>query len=215
MSNDAVIVAAARTPQGRILGQLASLTAVDLGAIAIKGALERSGIDAAQVDSVIMGHVLQAGAGQNPARQASIAAGIGWNVPTVTINKVCLSGLAAVIDAARMIRGGEADVVVAGGQESMTNAPHVLPGSRKGWNYGSINAVDSVAHDGLTDAFDHESMGSSTEKYNDTLSISRTEQDEVAAASHQRAGKAAADGVFEAEVAPVEITGRKGEKTII
>jgi len=215
MSNDAVIVAAARTPQGRILGQLASLTAVDLGAIAIKGALERSGIDAAQVDSVIMGHVLQAGAGQNPARQASIAAGIGWDVPTVTINKVCLSGLAAVIDAARIIRAGEASVVVAGGQESMTNAPHVLPGSRKGWNYGSFSAVDSVAHDGLTDAFDHESMGASTEKYNEKLSISRTEQDEVAAASHQRAAKAAADGVFEGEIAPVDITDRKGNVTTI
>src|SRR5690554_4745843 len=215
MSNDAVIVAAARTPQGRILGQLASLTAVDLGAIAIKGALERSGIDAAQVDSVIMGHVLQAGAGQNPARQASIAAGIGWDVPTVTINKVCLSGLAAVIDAARIIRAGEASVVVAGGQESMTNAPHVLPGSRKGWNYGSFSAVDSVAHDGLTDAFDQESMGASTEKYNDKLSISRTEQDEVAATSHQRAGKAATDGVFDAEIAPVRITDRKGNVTTI
>src|SRR5690554_4746027 len=215
MSNDVVIVAAARTPQGRILGQLAPLSAAELGAIAIRAALERAGVSADDVQAVIMGHVLQAGAGQNPARQASIAAGIGWNVPTVTINKVCLSGLAAVIDAARMIRGGEADVVVAGGQESMTNAPHVLPGSRKGWNYGSINAVDSVAHDGLTDAFDHESMGSSTEKYNEKLSISRTEQDEVAAASHQRAAKAIADGVFDVEIAPVEITGRKGDKTTI
>jgi acetyl-CoA C-acetyltransferase len=215
MSNDVVIVAAARTPQGRILGQLAPLTAVDLGAIAIKGALERSGVDASQVETVIMGHVLQAGAGQNPARQASIAAGIGWDVPTVTINKVCLSGLAAVIDAARIIRAGEANVVVAGGQESMTNAPHVLPGSRKGWNYGSFSAVDSVAHDGLTDAFDQESMGASTEKYNGKLSISRTEQDEVAATSHQRAGKAATDGVFDAEIAPVRITDRKGNVTTI
>jgi acetyl-CoA C-acetyltransferase len=215
MSNDVVIVAAARTPQGRILGQLASLSAAELGTIAIKGALERSGVAASEVQSVIMGHVLQAGAGQNPARQASIGAGIGWDVPTVTINKVCLSGLAAVIDAARIIRAGEASVVVAGGQESMTNAPHVLPGSRKGWNYGSFSAVDSVAHDGLTDAFDKESMGASTEKHNGTLSISRTEQDEVAAASHQRAGKATADGVFEAEIAPVEITGRKGDTTVI
>jgi len=215
MSNDVVIVAAARTPQGRILGQLASLSAVELGTIAIKGALERSGVNASEVQSVIMGHVLQAGAGQNPARQASIGAGIGWDVPTVTINKVCLSGLAAVIDAARIIRAGEADVVVAGGQESMTNAPHVLQGSRKGWNYGSFSAVDSVAHDGLTDAFDRESMGMSTEKHNVPLGISRTEQDEVAAASHQRAGKATADGVFEAEIAPVEITGRKGDTTTI
>jgi acetyl-CoA C-acetyltransferase len=215
MSNDVVIVAAARTPQGRILGQLASLSATELGTIAIKRALERSGVATSEVQSVIMGHVLQAGAGQNPARQASIGAGIGWDVPTVTINKVCLSGLAAVIDAARIIRAGEASVVVAGGQESMTNAPHVLPGSRKGWNYGSFSAVDSVAHDGLTDAFDKESMGASTEKHNAPLGISRTEQDEVAAASHQRAGKATADGVFEAEIAPVEITGRKGDVTTI
>ncbi|MEX1079373.1 MAG: acetyl-CoA C-acetyltransferase [Homoserinimonas sp.] len=215
MSNDVVIVAAARTPQGRILGQLAPLTAVELGTIAIKAALEQSGVEASRVEAVIMGHVLQAGAGQNPARQASIGAGLDWNVPTVTINKVCLSGLAAVIDAARIIRAGEASVVVAGGEESMSNAPHVLPGSRKGWNYGSISAVDSVAHDGLTDAFDHESMGASTEKYNEKLSISRTEQDEVAAASHQRAAKAAADGVFDNEIAPVEITGRKGDVTTI
>ncbi len=215
MSNEVVIVAASRTPQGRILGQLASLSAAELGAIAIRGALERSGVEADQVQTVIMGHVLQAGAGQNPARQASIGAGIGWDVPTITINKVCLSGLAAVIDAARIIRGGEADVVVAGGQESMTNAPHVLPGSRKGWNYGSISAVDSVAHDGLTDAFDHESMGASTEKYNEKLSISRTEQDEVAAASHQRAGNASVNGVFDEEITPVEITDRKGNVTRI
>ena len=215
MSNDVVIVAAARTPQGRILGQLASLSAVELGSLAIKGALEQSGVAASEVQAVIMGHVLQAGAGQNPARQASIAAGIGWNVPTVTINKVCLSGLAAIIDAARIIRAGEADVVVAGGQESMTNAPHVLPGSRKGWNYGSISAVDSVANDGLTDAFDHESMGLSTEKHNSRLSISRTEQDEVAAASHQRAAQATSDGIFAGEIVPVQITGRKGDVSTI
>jgi acetyl-CoA C-acetyltransferase len=215
MSNDVVIVAAARTPQGRILGQLAPLTAVNLGTIAIRAAVERSGVAASEVDAVIMGQVLQAGAGQNPARQSAIAAGIGWDVPTVTINKVCLSGLAAVTDAARLIRSGEATVVVAGGQESMTNAPHVLPGSRKGWNYGSFSAVDSVAHDGLTDAFDHESMGVSTEKFNVPLGISRTEQDEVAAASHQRAAKAATDGLFEAEIAPVQITGRKGDVTTV
>src|SRR5690554_2232934 len=215
MSHDVVIVAAARTPQGRILGQLAPLAAAELGTIAIRGALQRSGVDAAQVESVIMGHVLQAGAGQNPARQAAIGAGIGWGVPTVTINKVCFSGLAAIIDAARIIRAGEATVVVAGGQESMTNAPHELPGSRKDWNYASFSAVDSVAHDGLTDAFDKESMGASTEKHNGKLSISRTEQDEVAAESHLRAAKATADGLFESEITPVEIAGRKGEKTTI
>lgn len=210
MSTDVVIVAAARTPHGRILGQLATLSAVDLGAIAIRAALNRSGLEPSKVDSVIMGQVLQAGAGQNPARQAAIAAGLGWDVPTVTLNKVCLSGLNAVIDAARIIRAGEAQVVIAGGQESMTNAPHVLPGSRKGWSYGSISALDTAAHDGLTDAFDHESMGLSTEKYNGKLSISRTEQDEVAAASHQRSARAAEEGLFAAEIAAVEITGRKG-----
>ncbi len=215
MSNDVVIVAAARTPQGRILGQLAPLSAVELGAIAITAAIERSDITVTDVNAVIVGQVLQAGAGQNPARQSAIAAGIGWNVPTVTINKVCLSGLAAVIDAARLIRAGEADVVIAGGQESMTGAPHVLPGSRKGWNYGSFSAVDTVAHDGLTDAFDHESMGISTEKHNVPLNISRTEQDEVAAGSHQRAAKAATEGLFDAEIAPVQITGRKGDVTTI
>lgn len=211
MSTDVVIVAAARTPHGRILGQLATLSAVDLGAIAIRAALNRSGLEPSKVDSVIMGQVLQAGAGQNPARQAAIAAGLGWDVPTVTLNKVCLSGLNAVIDAARIIRAGEAQVVIAGGQESMTNAPHVLPGSRKGWSYGSISALDTAAHDGLTDAFDHESMGLSTEKYNGKLSISRTEQDEVAAASHQRSARAAEEGLFAAEIAAVEITGRKGD----
>ena len=211
MSTDVVIVAAARTPHGRILGQLATLSAVDLGAIAIRAALNRSGLEPSKVDSVIMGQVLQAGAGQNPARQAAIAAGLGWDVPTVTLNKVCLSGLNAVIDAARIIRAGEAQVVIAGGQESMTNAPHVLPGSRKGWSYGSISALDTAAHDGLTDAFDHESMGISTEKYNGKLSISRTEQDEVAAASHQRSARAAEEGLFAAEIAAVEITGRKGD----
>ncbi|HEY8281280.1 MAG TPA: beta-ketoacyl synthase N-terminal-like domain-containing protein, partial [Leifsonia sp.] len=146
--NDVVILSAARTPLGKIKGTLASQSAVQLGTVALRRALERSGIGADAVDAVIFGQVLQAGAGQNPARQTSIGAGIGWNVPAVTINKVCLSGLAAVIDAARLIRAGEATVVVAGGQESMTNAPHVLPGSRMGWSYGSIAALDTAAHDG-------------------------------------------------------------------
>lgn len=215
MTTDVVIVAAARTPQGRILGQLAALNAVELGTIAVKAAIERAGIGADAVQAVIMGQVLQAGAGQNPARQTSIAAGIGWNVPAVTINKVCLSGLAAVIDATRMIRLGEADVVVAGGQESMTNAPHVLPGSRKGWTYGNIQAIDSAAIDGLTDAFDNESMGVSTERHNGRLGLTRQEQDEIAAGSHQRAAAARDGGAFADEIAPVEITGRKGDVTTI
>ncbi|MFI5086124.1 MAG: beta-ketoacyl synthase N-terminal-like domain-containing protein, partial [Actinomycetales bacterium] len=152
--NDVVILAGARTPQGRLNGQLAPFTAVELGAKAIAAAIDRSGVAGAAVDHVIMGQVLQAGAGQNPARQSSIAAGLGWDIPAVTINKVCLSGLTAVIDAARMIRAGDAAVVVAGGQESMTRAPHVLPGSRQGWTYGAVTALDVAAHDGLTDAFD-------------------------------------------------------------
>ncbi|MCC3272687.1 acetyl-CoA C-acetyltransferase [Arthrobacter zhangbolii] len=212
---EVVIVGGARTPQGRLNGQLAPFTAVDLGAFAISGALEKSGVPAADVDTVIMGHVVQAGCGQNPARQSSIKAGIGWDVPTVTINKVCLSGLAAVIDAARLIRGGEATVVVAGGQESMTRGPHLLPGSRQGWNYGNISAVDSVAHDGLTDAFDNDSMGISTERGNTKLAIKRLEQDEVAAASHQRAAAAMAAGIFDAEIVPVTVPQRKGEPLVL
>lgn len=213
--SDVVIVGGARTPQGRLNGQLAAFTAVDLGAFAIAGALEKSGVPAADVDSVIMGHVVQAGCGQNPARQSSIKAGIGWNVPTVTVNKVCLSGLAAVIDAARLIRGGEATVVVAGGQESMSRGPHLLPGSRQGWNYGNITALDSVAHDGLTDAFDADSMGASTERGNTKLAIKRLEQDEVAAASHRRAAAAIQSGVFNAEIVPVTVPQRRGEPLVL
>ncbi|MBW4094133.1 MAG: acetyl-CoA C-acetyltransferase [Acidobacteria bacterium] len=213
--NDVVILAGARTPQGKINGQLASFTAVELGAKAIAAAVERSGVNADDVDYVIMGQVLQAGAGQNPARQSSIGAGLGWNVPAQTINKVCLSGLAAVTDAARLIRGGEASVVIAGGQESMTRAPHVLPGSRQGWNYGSFSAVDVAAHDGLTDAFDGESMGLSTERKNMVLGIDRASQDAVAATSHQRAAAAAEAGVFDDEIVAVSVPQRKGDPLIL
>jgi acetyl-CoA C-acetyltransferase len=212
---DVVILSAVRTPQGRINGQLASFTAVELGARAIKGALDASGVDAADVEAVIMGQVLQAGAGQNPARQSSIGAGIGWDVPAVTINKVCLSGLAAVTDAARLIRGGEASVVVAGGQESMTRAPHLLPGSRQGWTYGSIQALDAAAHDGLVDAFDGQSMGLSTETRNLSLGIDRTSQDNVAAQSHQRAALAAKNGTFDDEIVPVSVKQRKGDPIVV
>jgi acetyl-CoA C-acetyltransferase len=159
--------------------------------------------------------VLQAGAGQNPARQSAVGAGIGWNIPSVTINKVCLSGLTAVIDAARMIRSGDATVVVAGGQESMTRAPHLLPGSRKGWTYGAIQALDAAAHDGLTDAFDGQSMGLSTESRNVTLGIDRRSQDEVAVASHRRAAEAAEKGVFDDEIAPIAVKQRKGEDVLV
>ncbi|WLQ06919.1 acetyl-CoA C-acetyltransferase [Arthrobacter oryzae] len=214
-NNDVVILAAARTPQGRLNGQLAGFTAVELGAHAIKAALAASGVASDKVDAVIMGQVLQAGAGQNPARQSAIGAGIGWNVPTVTINKVCLSGLTAVIDAARMIRSGDAAVVVAGGQESMSRAPHILPGSRQGWTYGTVQALDVAAHDGLTDAFDGQSMGLSTESKNLVLGIDRTSQDNVAAQSHQRAALAAKNGVFDDEIAPISIKQRKGDPVVV
>ncbi|PTT59555.1 acetyl-CoA C-acetyltransferase [Arthrobacter sp. HMWF013] len=214
-NTDVVILAGVRTPQGRLNGQLAGFTAVELGAHAIKAAVAASGIDAGQVDAVIMGQVLQAGAGQNPARQSAIAAGIGWNVPTVTINKVCLSGLTAVIDAARLIRSGDATVVVAGGQESMTRAPHLLPGSRQGWTYGAIQALDVAAHDGLTDAFDGQSMGLSTETRNLALGIDRASQDNVAAQSHQRAALAAKNGIFDDEIAPISVKQRKGDPIVV
>ncbi len=214
-NNDVVILAAARTPQGRLNGQLAGFTAVELGAHAISAAIAASGVAAGEVDAVIMGQVLQAGAGQNPARQSAIAAGVGWDIPAVTINKVCLSGLTAVIDAARLIRSGDAAVVVAGGQESMTRAPHLLPGSRQGWTYGAIQALDVAAHDGLTDAFDGQSMGLSTETRNVTLGIDRKSQDEVAAASHRRAGVAVKEGVFDDEIAPISVKQRKGEPVVV
>lgn len=212
---EVVILAGARTPQGRINGQLASLSAVELGAHAIRGALTRSGIVADAVDAVYMGQVLQAGAGQNPARQSAIAAGVPWNVNAITLNKVCLSGLAAVVDAARLIRLGEAEVVVAGGQESMSRAPHLLPGSRKGWAYGSVEMIDHAANDGLVDAFDGLSMGLSTERSIAKLGLSRLEQDEFAAASHQRAAAAAASGVFDNEIVSVEIPQRKGDPIVV
>jgi acetyl-CoA C-acetyltransferase len=214
-NNDVVILAASRTPLGRLNGQLASFTAVELGAHAIRAALTAGGVKAEQVDAVIMGQVLQAGAGQNPARQSAIGADIGWNVPAVTINKVCLSGLTAIIDAARLIRSGDATVVVAGGQESMTRAPHLLPGSRQGWNYGTVQALDAAAHDGLTDAFDGQSMGLSTESKNLSLGIDRISQDEVAAMSHQRAARAVKDGVFDGEIAPISVKQRKGDPIVV
>ncbi|WP_284982305.1 acetyl-CoA C-acetyltransferase [Arthrobacter sp. efr-133-TYG-118] len=212
---DVVIVGCARTPLGRLNGQLASFSAVELGALAVAGALEKSGLSPDLIDAVIIGQVVQAGAGQNPARQTALKAGIAWDVPAVTINKVCLSGLAAVIDAARLIRAGDAQIVVAGGQESMSQGPHILPGSRQGWTYGSIEVVDSVAHDGLTDAHGKESMGSLTERGNTNLGIGRLEQDVVAAASHRRAAQAAEDGLFKDEIVPVTVNRHKGEPLVL
>lgn len=211
MSEDIVIVGAARTPQGRLKGALSSFPAPRLGAFAIRGALERGGIDPAAVDAVILGQVLPAGSGQNPARQAALEAGIGWDVPASSVNKVCLSGLTAVIDAKRMIASGDAAVVVAGGMESMSRAPHLLMGSRDGWAYGSVGVLDHMAHDGLTDAADGISMGLSTERRNAELGLTRHEQDRIAALSHQRAAAAAAAGVFDAEIVAVEVPQRKGD----
>lgn len=211
---DIVIVAAARTPQGRLKGQLASFTAPQLGSFAIKGALAQASIDPSAVDAVIVGQVLAAGSGQNAARQAAIGAGLGWDVPAHSVNKVCLSGLTAIIDAARMIRTGDATTVVAAGMESMTRAPHLLMGSRDGWTYGSVEVLDHMAFDGLTDAYDEESMGASTERHNDRFALTREAQDAVAALSHQRAAAAAEAGVFDAEIVPVEVPQRRGEPII-
>ncbi|GHG03755.1 acetyl-CoA acetyltransferase [Streptomyces zaomyceticus] len=209
-----MIVAGARTPMGRLLGSLKSFSGAELGGFAIKAALDRAGIGGDQVQYVIMGQVLQAGAGQIPARQAAVKAGIPMNVPALTINKVCLSGLDAIALADQLIRAGEFDVVVAGGQESMTNAPHLLPKSREGFKYGAIEMLDAMAYDGLTDAFENIAMGESTEKHNSRLGIQRPEQDEIAALSHQRAAAAQKNGIFEAEITPVEIPQRKGEPVV-
>ena len=200
-----VIVGGARTPVGRLLGSLASKSASELGGIAIGGALSRAGIGPDRVQYVIMGHVLQAGAGQITARQAAVAAGIGMDVPALTVNKVCLSGLDAIALASQLIRLGEYDVIVAGGMESMTQAPHLLRHSRSGFKYGPTQLEDSMALDGLTDAFDHLSMGESTERAVRKLGLSREEQDEFAAASHQRAAAAAKNGLLAAEIVPVPV----------
>jgi len=213
--DDIVIVAAGRTPQGRLKGQLAPLTAVQLGSTAIRGALAQGGIPADAVDAVLIGQVLAAGAGQNPARQAAVGAGIPWEVHSGSVNKVCLSGLTAIIDGARMIAVGDATVVVAAGMESMTRAPHLLMGSREGWAYGSIEVLDHMAYDGLTDAYDAESMGASTERHNERFEVTREDQDAVAARSHQRAAAAQEAGVFDAEIVAVQIPQRKGDPVVV
>ena len=213
--SDIVIVAAARTPQGRLKGQLAPFTAPQLGSFAIRGALEQAAISPTDIDAVIMGQVLAAGSGQNAARQAAIGAGIGWDVPASSVNKVCLSGLTAIIDAARMIRTGDATTVVAGGMESMTRAPHLMMGSRDGWTYGTVEVLDHMAYDGLTDAYDRESMGASTERHNPRFGMTRELQDEVAALSHQRAAAGQDDGAFAAEMVEVTVPQRKGDPIVL
>src|SRR5262250_1356227 len=199
---------------GRLLGSLKDFTAVDLGRIVIRAALERSGLTGADPEYVIMGQVLQAGAGQIPARQAAVAAGIPMTVPAITINKVCLSGLDAIALAAQLIRAGEFDIVVAGGTESMTRAPHLLPGVRAGHKYGSMEVLDAMALDGLTDPFDHTPMGELTDAHNKRLGIGRAEQDEFAALSHQRAAAAIKDGILNEEIAPVSIPQRRGDRVL-
>ncbi|MGI5323005.1 acetyl-CoA C-acetyltransferase [Actinomadura nitritigenes] len=214
MTATSVIVAGARTPVGRLQGALKDFPAADLGAHAIKAALERAGVAGDQVQYVILGQVLQAGAGQIPSRQAAVKAGIPMNVPSITINKVCLSGLDAIALADQLIRAGEFDIVVAGGMESMTQAPHLLPKSRAGYKYGSIEVLDHMAYDALTDAFDGIAMGESTEHHNAKLGIGREEQDEFSARSHQRAAAAIKNGVFDDEIAPIEIPQRKGDPIV-
>jgi acetyl-CoA C-acetyltransferase len=207
-----VIVSGARTPIGKLLGSLADFQAVDLGGIAVEQALSRARIAGDQVDYVIMGQVLQAGAGQITARQAAVKGGIPMTIPALTINKVCLSGLDAIALADQLIGAGEFDVVVAGGMESMTNAPHLLAGARKGYKYGNGTLLDSMAHDGLFCAFDQVAMGESTERYNAKLGITREEQDEFSARSHELAAAAQKNGAFDEEIAAVPIAQRSAAK---
>ncbi|MEV5543793.1 acetyl-CoA C-acyltransferase, partial [Saccharopolyspora shandongensis] len=210
-----VIVAGARTPMGRLLGSLKGFSGAQLGGFAIRAALERAGVRPDQVEYTIMGQVLTAGAGQIPARQAAVAAGIPMDVPALTINKVCLSGLDAIALADQLIRAGEFDVVVAGGQESMTRAPHLLTGSREGFKFGDVSMLDHMSHDGLFCAFDQVAMGLSTEKHNARYGLTREEQDAFAARSHQRAAAAAQRGVFAEEIVAVEVPRRKGDPLVV
>jgi len=196
---------------GKLLGGLRDFSGTDLGAVAVRAALERAGITGDQVDYVVLGQVLQAGAGQMPARQAAVKAGIPMSVPSLLVNKVCLSGLDAIALADQLIGAGEFEVVVAGGMESMTNAPHLLPGLRKGHKYGAVEMLDSMAYDGLVDAFDRIPMGESTDRYSERLGITRAEQDEFAARSHQRAAAAQKNGLFDEEIVPVQVPQRRGD----
>lgn len=216
MPETSVIVAGARTPIGRLLGGLKGFSAAELGGFAIKGALEKAGVSGEQVDYIIMGQVIQAGAGQNPARMAGAKAGIPMNVPSITINKVCLSGVNAIAMADQLIRAGEHDIIVAGGMESMTNAPHFLPKSREGFKFGDVSLVDSMAYDALYDQFTSQAMGLLTEECNAAAqNLTREEQDEFAAQSHQKAAVAWKNGIFDDEVVPVSIPQRKGDPIVV
>lgn len=209
------VVGGARTPIGKLSGAYASLSAADLGGFAVTAALERSGVEASDVDYVVMGHVLQAGAGQITARQAAVNGGIPMSVPATTINKVCLSGLNAIQIADMLIQTGQASVVVAGGMESMTNAPYLLPGARAGYRAGDKTVVDSMMFDGLFCAFDACAMGAGTEKYAASAGLAREPQDEFSARSHELAAAAHKDGRFEAEMVPVAVPQRRGEPVLV
>ena len=211
-----VIVSTARTPIGKLSGALAGFTAMDLGGIAIDGALGRGGVGPEQVDYVVMGQVLQAGQGQITARQAALKAGIPMTTPAITINKVCLSGINAIYLADQMIQAGDAEIVVAGGMESMTNAPYLLPKARAGYRMGNGEVLDALIQDGLWCAFDAVHMGSGTERYCGSFGgITREAQDELAAKSHARAAEAVAAGRFADEITPVEIPQRKGDPVVV
>jgi acetyl-CoA C-acetyltransferase len=210
-----VIISSARTPIGKLSGAFASFTAMDLGGVAIRAALERGGVGPEQIDYVIMGHVLQAGQGQITARQAAVKAGIPMSVPALTLNKVCLSGINAIYLADQMIQAGDAEVVVAGGMESMTQAPYVLPGARSGYRMGNTEMVDSLIHDGLWCAFDLEHMGTGTQRYANEKEIARDAQDDLAAKSHERAAAAIKEGRLAEEITPVEIPQRKGDAELV
>ncbi len=210
-----VIVGGARTPIGRLSGALTGFTAMDLGGFAIGAALERSGITGDQVDHVIMGHVIQAGAGQITARQAAVKGGVPMSVPALTVNKVCLSGLNAIALADQLISVGEFDVVVAGGMESMTNGPYLLPGARAGYRYGDDRIVDATAHDALFCAFELRGMGDSTDFHNKQKNISRADQDSYAALSHERATEARKNGLFDEEIVDVTVPQRRGDPVTV
>ena len=210
-----VIIGGARTPIGKLSGALAGFSAAELGGFAIKAALERASLTPEQVDYVFMGHVLQAGTGQITARQAAVHAGIPMTVPATTVNKVCLSGLNSIYLADQMVNAGDADIVVAGGMESMTQSPYLLPGARGGYRYGDGTLVDSCSYDGLFCAFDKVAMGGATEKYAASANLERAPQDELAAQSHDRAAAAIKDGKLAEEIVPVEVPQRKGDPVLV
>ena len=210
-----VIVGGARTPIGKLSGSLKDIPAVELGGIAISAALQKAGITGDEVEYVIMGQVIQAGTGQIPARQAAVKGGIPMTVPAVTLNKVCLAGLNAIAVADQLIGYGEFDVVVAGGMESMTRGPYLLPGARAGYRYGDATIVDATSQDALFCAFDQLSMGTATELYSKDKRITRAEQDEFAAMSHERATRARKNGLFDDEIVPVPIPQGRGEPLLV